>query len=574
MSFRVRLLAALALAAVVPLAVFALGARREAGVRLGEEAGRRAQARSEAVRADLRRETASIRRRLEAAADRAAEDPRLRAGLLSEGRDREHLLDWAGRAMRSAGLDALQLLDPAGRIVSSGHYRNEWGRRDPGLGEALADASSPVLVRLRRPEGPFLVLASAVPLPVGGRRHHLVGGVSVTGRLLPRLDRAGPSSVALARRTGGGGDAIEGSPPAGGDAVRVDLPVLVPGVDGVERERTALEVRPAGLPLAELRRGLDRWLLLTVSLSLAAALLAAWWLAGRASRPLEALAARTRRLDLDRLDVDFPTDRRDEIGDLARTLEAMVGRLRRGAARLRAVERRAALGDLARQVNHDVRNALAPLRNVLSHLEEAVEATGGEAARVLEERGPTLEAGLSYLEELAGRYRDLSTRPDPEPCDTAQVVRRATDGLTDGDRLRTELDADLPRGRADPVALRRIVENLARNALEATGPDGRVRVSVTRGDRDEASGPAGRDGPGRAPIRIDVEDDGPGMGPEELDRAFEPFHSTRDEGTGLGLAIVRRLVHDLDGELTVESEPGRGTRFTVLLPTANGEGER
>ena len=573
MTHRARLLAALALTAVLPLAVFALGTRREADRRLGEEADRRARARAGAVRSDVAREAASVRRRLRAAAARAEENPRLRRSLRGGTGDREHLLAWAGRAMRSAGLDALQLLAPDGRILSSGHYRNEWGRRQPGLGEALSRHPSPALARLRQPEGAFLVLASAAALRVGGRTHHLVGGLSVADRLLPRMDRAAPASVTLrvassdGDRSGGGlrtgGDApvppgADGSPAASGRVVRVDLPVLVPRPAGVERESATLAVRPAGVPLADLRRGLDRWLLLTASVSLAAALLAAWWLAGRMSRPLEALAVRARRLDLDRLDVDFPTGRDDEVGELARTLRAVADRLRRGKARLRAVERRAALGDLARQVNHDVRNALAPLRAVLDHLGEAVEATGGEAARVLEERGPTLEAGLAYLEELAGRYRDLSTRPDPAPCDVSEVVRRATDGLADADRLRVEAAHDLPPGRADPVALRRIVENLARNALQAAGADGTVRVAVSPAD-------------GVRRLRIEVEDDGPGMSEEELDRAFEAFHTTREEGTGLGLAIVRRLVHDLDGELTVESEPGSGTRFAVLLPTASPE---
>lgn len=578
MSFRVRLLAALALTAVVPVTVFALGARRETGDRLSAEARRRASARAQSVRADLERETESVRRRLRAAADRAAEDPRLRRALRGGEAGREHLLDWAGRAMRAAGLDALQLLDPRGRIVSSGHFRNEWGRRQPGLGPALARAGEPTLVRLRRPEGPFLALASAAPFRVGGRRYHLVGGLSLAERLVPRMDRAGPSAVTVAtapRRdpASGPGDARGTGADVGASEglVRVGLPVLLPGTDGLGREEATIEVRPAGLPVAGLRRGLGRWLLLTVALSLLAALPAAWWLAGRMSRPLEALARRTRRLELDRLDVDFPTGRSDEIGDLARTLETMTGRLRRGAARLRAAERRAALGDLARQVNHDVRNAVAPLRNVIAHLEEAIEVTGGEAARVLEERGSTLEGGLSYLEELAGRYRDLSSRPEPAPCDIAEVVRRATAGLDHGDRLRVDVDPDLPPGRADPVALRRVVENLTRNALQAVGADGRVRVSVAPAG---AGGPAGgtdRRTGDRERLRIDVEDDGPGMEAEELDRAFEAFHSTRDGGTGLGLAIVRRLVHDLDGELSVESEPGRGTCFTVYLPAATDD---
>ena len=77
-------------------------------------------------------------------------------------------------------------------------------------------------------------------------------------------------------------------------------------------------------------------------------------------------------------------------------------------------------------------------------------------------------------------------------------------------------------------------------------------------------------GPGR--VRLEVEDTGPGMTPEQRERIFEQFYTTRDEGAGLGLAIVQRLVTDMEGTIEVDSRPGRGATFAVELPAAGGDG--
>jgi signal transduction histidine kinase len=107
--------------------------------------------------------------------------------------------------------------------------------------------------------------------------------------------------------------------------------------------------------------------------------------------------------------------------------------------------------------------------------------------------------------------------------------------------------------------LRRVLDNLVVNALESLdGRDGQVRVSTRTIQL----------GVGRG-VRIDVADNGRGMTPEERQRAFDDFYTTKAGGTGLGLSIVRRLVSDLGGRVAVESASGEGTRFTVELPIGN-----
>src|SRR5690606_28323227 len=117
---------------------------------------------------------------------------------------------------------------------------------------------------------------------------------------------------------------------------------------------------------------------------------------------------------------------------------------------------------------------------------------------------------------------------------------------------------------ADPHQLRQLFTNLLANAFEALGGEGHVDIiaELLPGD-DETS--AGLD-PLPPQVAVEVRDNGPGMGPDDLERIFSPFFTTKPQGTGLGLAIVRKVVDAHDGRITAVSAPGRGAAFKVTLP--------
>ena len=122
--------------------------------------------------------------------------------------------------------------------------------------------------------------------------------------------------------------------------------------------------------------------------------------------------------------------------------------------------------------------------------------------------------------------------------------------------LETELVLPVaaPAVVGDPDQLHRAFGNLVRNAHEATGPEGRLRIEG------QATGT------GLMALRF--EDDGPGVPPEEAERVFQPFHTTRSAGTGLGLALVQRVVEAHGGRIELDPRPGLGAAFTVSLPVA------
>jgi len=244
------------------------------------------------------------------------------------------------------------------------------------------------------------------------------------------------------------------------------------------------------------------------------------------------------------------TDSAGQEGELRGEIES----LRERARRLET------LAALAAGIAHEINN---PIGGILL----AAEAVRGEGREPQETR-----EALDTVVRLANRCKAIvrsvrrfarSQSAPMTPGDLNAVVRRAGAGLAE--RLRSgacavELDLGdpLPTIRLVEAGIEQMVENLVSNALEAGAHRIEIRT-FRRGDR----------------IVLEVEDDGEGIDPDDIPRAFEPFFTTRREagGTGLGLALVRGIVIGHGGEISVASRPGAGAIFTVLLPAASGEAE-
>ena len=562
MNFQLRLFLVILLAVLAPLGALAFGIRQEMERRLTAEYEERVVSMAEVIESDLARESATIDARLQALTSELSRNNRFRlAALQAAGSSRQYLLDYASGAMSLSGLSMLQIQDSAGRILSSGHFRNEFDRLQPELPHLLAStAGTMALVRTRTPEAQILTLARMDSFRLAGRPYTVVGGIGAETQLLNRLSRGRDISVALV---------YPGSAQAPVTGARVVREIALPYLDLLSEPRaidTSHFVITHSLETLEaLRQSVDRWFLAAVALTAAAALALAAWLSSRVSRPLRELARKTAEIDLDRLDQSFDSERQDEIGALSRLLGGMTERLRSSSARLREAERRAAVGDLARQVNHDIKNGLAPIRNVLRHFSQVARQEPELLATVFEERKGTLDSSVEYLETLARNYARLSPATERPPFEVNPVVEEVLRNIVAGGAvIQTNLGEHLPMALGDTLMLRRVLENLVGNAVDSLDGRSGGRITITT----EAAG--GHTEP--AKVRISVVDTGPGMTRKELDQAFEDFYTTKADGTGLGLSIVRRLILDLNGTLHVETEPGVGTRFVVELPAVAGGG--
>jgi len=245
-------------------------------------------------------------------------------------------------------------------------------------------------------------------------------------------------------------------------------------------------------------------------------------------------------------------------------LRGRVTRLGRGGAvvtlddvtALARAQRVLAWGEMARQVAHEIKNPLTPIRLGVQHLRRAY-ATGREDyERVLDANVGRILAEIDRLDEIARAFSRYGTAPaerEPaEPTDVARVVRDvvALEAMGEGDvewRLRGAEEPATAMARAGE--LRDVMVNLLENARLANARV--VEVELARDD---------------GVVWIAVRDDGDGIPAETLPRIFEPHFSTRTSGSGLGLAISRRLIDGWGGRIGVESERGKGTVVRFELP--------
>ena len=572
MNFRARLLAVFLTAVLVPMVVLALFIRGEMTSRLTSQYELRVQSLVEMIEEDLAQESEAIAASLEMLRAAIVDDNRFRRAAVDRAPDdRRYLLDYAGTAMKLAGLTMLQIQDGTGRIISSGHFRNEFDRIEKELPRLLVSSGKgPALCQARSPDGPFVALACVDSMQMGNRRFMIVGGYRVDHRFLSGLVRdtalklslqyPGGILVADASRTDRVADSLRVASQRGDGAIVREL--RVPFVNprrgpGVAAFRVTHDLKG----LRELRSSIDRWFLVALLAAAILSFLLVTWLASRISRPLVELSEKTSRIDLDRLDIEFDASRDDEIGSLSRMLGAMTDRLRASAVQVKDAERRATLGDVSRQVNHDIKNGLTPIRNVFRHLAQLTRANPEQLPEVFRERQETLESSIAYLESLATNYARLTPRVERRPCRVAEIVRSVVADCHRPDQVadvRMDLSGDAVV-TGDPVSLRRILENLVMNAIDSLdGRSGSVTVSSSV-DREED---------GQRVVRLVVSDTGVGMSNDQKNRVFDDFYTTKENGTGLGLSIVRRLVMDLDGSISVESRPGTGSRFVVRIPQA------
>lgn len=228
--------------------------------------------------------------------------------------------------------------------------------------------------------------------------------------------------------------------------------------------------------------------------------------------------------------------------------------------RLSQKDRMEAIARLAGSIAHDFNNLFGAILTNLDFIASLPESTTVGDPSVAEARAD-IESAVRRAAELtsslgtfSGTARPREVRVDVSEIlrEIAGITRRSADGIT----IETDIEPDLAV-HGDPSQIHRAVLNLVVNAQEAMKGGGRVRIAAHL--HDEAP-------TGHGKVRIEVEDTGVGIPPEMRGRLFEPFFTTKPRGNGLGLAAAYGIVRQHSGEILVESEPGRGSRFTIELP--------
>ena len=365
-------------------------------------------------------------------------------------------------------------------------------------------------------------------------------------------------------------------------AEREDAPIMV-AVFAAPRARFDELEKAAGFVrdyrAIELRRfDVDRAVLLAfvalVALTVPLAYVIGTLLARQVTRRIDALAIATKAVGRGDLSVRVPEEGEDEIGDLARAFNGMVGEVEESRARIEFLRRMGAWQEMARRLAHEIKNPLTPIQLAVQECHRRYTGDDKAFSKLLETTREIVEEEVLTLRRLVGEFASFARLPraELERLDLGEFLRdqRARLSLPPGENDEEAADvSELLSGVAvewrtgdvampaaiDPQMMHRVLANVIGNAAQAIrgvrNAGGRIVVTATA----DAHG-----------FSVDVDDDGPGVPLEHRPNIFDPYYTTKEEGTGLGLAIVKKIVVEHGGTIEVLASPLGGARMRIRLP--------
>ena len=244
-----------------------------------------------------------------------------------------------------------------------------------------------------------------------------------------------------------------------------------------------------------------------------------------------------------------------EINSLINAYNKMVDKLEDSATMLAQSEREQAWREMAKQVAHEIKNPLTPMRLTVQSFQRKFDANDPELKQKLNDYSKTLIQQIDTMSAVASAFSNFASMPaqQNETLNVVQVVELALD-IFNEDFIVFKSNKEYVISKIDRTQLIRIITNLVKNAIQSI-PDEqeekKVLVSVNEVEND---------------VIITVEDNGIGIESNNIEHVFEPKFTTKTSGMGLGLGIIKNIIENYKGTITFETELGKGTTFFVLLP--------
>ncbi|MBI2620335.1 MAG: HAMP domain-containing protein [Ignavibacteriales bacterium] len=278
-------------------------------------------------------------------------------------------------------------------------------------------------------------------------------------------------------------------------------------------------------------------------------------LASQLSQPVRDLTRAARQVGEGKLDVRVRAESTGELQDLILTFNEMAAELERSRDELRKIERELAWKEMAKQVAHEIKNPLTPMRLSVQHLRQAFKDRTSDLEAIMARVTGTLMEQIDSLARIATEFSSFARMPERkfERVDLHQLLKEALQLFNEVEGIELQVNfSDTPALMvADRDEVRRVFINIIRNAVQAMERGGRVSVETRVAENR---------------CRIRIQDTGVGIPPHLQKKVFQPNFSTKSDGMGLGLALAKKAVVDLDGEIKLRSEEGRGTTIEIELP--------
>lgn len=287
-----------------------------------------------------------------------------------------------------------------------------------------------------------------------------------------------------------------------------------------------------------------------------ASIIVAVFIANQITRPLVVIQENLRKIELGKRNEPIRYGRKDEIGSLVKEYNKKVDELAVSAELLARSERESAWREMAKQIAHEIKNPLTPMKLNIQQLQRT---SGGEQdKKFLERVTSTLIEQIDNLSNIATEFSNFAKIPTArnQVFKLSEQLQKVIDLFETHGRVSIGF---YPNGlnylevNADREQLSRAIINLVKNAIQAVPEGEKVKINIEMKRRDHMA-------------RIAVTDNGPGIPVELRDKLFSPSFTTKSSGMGLGLAIVKNIVENFSGSIWFETEMGKGTTFFIEIP--------
>lgn len=283
----------------------------------------------------------------------------------------------------------------------------------------------------------------------------------------------------------------------------------------------------------------------------------AYFVSKYTTRSLETVSDMLGRTDLnkrnEKIIIDDPSE---EIEKLVTSYNAMIDELERSAVKLARSEREQAWREMAKQVAHEIKNPLTPMRLSVQSFQRNFDPKDPDVETKIGEFSKTLIQQIDTMSSIASAFSNFAKMPaqQNETLNVVAIVKLALD-IFNEDYIHFISNEETIIAKLDRTQLIRVITNLVKNAIQALPEVETPRILVSVSSEEDS-------------VKISVADNGVGITDSFREKIFEPKFTTKTSGMGLGLGMVKNIVETYNGSIDFTSQPGKGTVFTVRFPKA------
>lgn len=293
-------------------------------------------------------------------------------------------------------------------------------------------------------------------------------------------------------------------------------------------------------------------LLITISILIAV------FISTQITQPLRMLQSKFGKITFGKGNEKIQYDASDEIGVLVREYNHMVDELAISAEKLARSERESAWREMAKQIAHEIKNPLTPMKLSVQHLQRSFEKDPSKQKENIQSITQTLIEQIDHLSTIATEFSNFAKMPraNNEAFDLEDQIRRISELFLNTEQIKINTVFELENPAivfADPEQVSRVFINLLKNAIQSIPEDREGKIGIRLVTAGEMA-------------RVEVVDNGKGIPSELGDKLFQPNFTTKSSGMGMGLAIVKSIIENAGGSIRFETEFGKGTTFIVELP--------